>query len=234
MQSHTSLVHPHTSRIRLLLGALALAITTLMMLLPAAPSHAHDVLLESSITDGSEVATAPAEWSLRFNNEVLAVGSEGALASADGQTIPLDAPKIDRDTVTFTIPALAKGDYTANWRVVSSDGHPISGSINFTVTEGAPAETPTASAAASEAPVASEAAVPASTDAAAPAAPNTQSEGLPMPLMIGAAALGFVVILGAAIAFVMKGRHWDDLPQTTNMSDDREAQSPVVDDTKEN
>ena len=54
-----------------------------------------------------------------------------------------------------------------------------------------------------------------------------------MPLAITAAAIGFIVILGAGIAFVMKGRHQDDLPLRT-APERRQAERPASDDTKEN
>lgn len=222
----------YSARLRATLTALVLGLTALIVCVPATPANAHDVLLESSIVEGSELDVAPSEWTLRFNNEVLNVGSEAALVGPDGATITLGQPAFDRDRVTFTVPALAKGDYTANWRVVSSDGHPISGSIPFTVTVGEPSATSAATTAGSTAPDASTTA-PAG-DANASQQPNDGTvAGLPMPLAITAAAIGFIVILGAGIAFVMKGRHQDDLPLRT-APESRQAERPASDDTKEN
>lgn len=222
----------YSARLRATLTALVLGLTALIVCVPATPANAHDVLLESSIVEGSELDVAPSEWTLRFNNEVLNVGSEAALVGPDGATITLGQPAIDRDRVTFTVPVLAKGDYTANWRVVSSDGHPISGSIPFTVTVGEPSATSAATTAGSTAPDASSTA-PAG-DANASQQPNDGTvAGLPMPLAITAAAIGFIVILGAGIAFVMKGRHQDDLPMRT-APESRQAERLASDDTKEN
>lgn len=222
----------YSARLRATLTALVLGLAALIVCVPATPANAHDVLLESSIVEGSELDVAPSEWTLRFNNEVLNVGSEAALVGPDGATITLGQPAFDRDRVTFTVPALAKGDYTANWRVVSSDGHPISGSIPFTVTVGEPSATSAATTAGSTASDASSTA-PAG-DANASQQPNDGTvAGLPMPLAITAAAIGFIVILGAGIAFVMKGRHQDDLPLRT-APESRQAERPASDDTKEN
>lgn len=222
----------YSARLRATLTALVLGLAALIACVPATPANAHDVLLESSIVEGSELDVAPSEWTLRFNNEVLNVGSEAALVGPDGATITLGQPAFDRDRVTFTVPALAKGDYTANWRVVSSDGHPISGSIPFTVTVGEPSATSAATTAGSTAPDASSTA-PAG-DANASQQPNDGTvAGLPMPLAITATAIGFIVIFGAGIAFVMKGRHQDDLPLRT-APESRQAERPASDDTKEN
>lgn len=236
----------YSARLRATLTALVLGLAALIVCVPATPANAHDVLLESSIVEGSELDVAPSEWTLRFNNEVLNVGSEAALVGPDGATITLGQPAFDRDRVTFTVPALAKGDYTANWRVVSSDGHPISGSIPFTVTVGESSATSAATTAGSTPPDASSTATTAGSTApdassTAPAGDANASQqpndgtvaGLPMPLAITAAAIGFIVILGAGIAFVMKGRHQDDLPLRT-APESRQAERPASDDTKEN
>lgn len=222
----------YSARLRATLTALVLGLAALIACVPATPANAHDVLLESSIVEGSELDVAPSEWTLRFNNEVLNVGSEAALVGPDGATITLGQPAFDRDRVTFTVPALAKGDYTANWRVVSSDGHPISGSIPFTVTVGEPSATSAATTAGSTAPDASSTAPAGDANASQQPSDGTVA-GLPMPLAITATAIGFIVILGAGIAFVMKGRYQDDLPLRT-APESRQAERPASDDTKEN
>jgi hypothetical protein len=57
--------------------------------------------------------------------------------------------QIDGSTITVELPADGpRGKYTLSYRVVSADGHPVSGSTTFTVTTGiepaaTPAPTPT-------------------------------------------------------------------------------------------
>jgi hypothetical protein len=60
------------------------------------------------------------------------------LQDASGNAVELtDEYSISGTSITQPLPALDDGAYTLNWRVVSEDGHPISGSIGFTVGEAA-------------------------------------------------------------------------------------------------
>ncbi len=125
-----------TRRTTALLGALAAAVLgpLVLALALAAPAQAHASLVSSSPEDGASVATLPDEVSLTFSQEVRApayvvvTGPGGDLASGD--------PVIDGDTVTQAVTAGPAGDYSLTFRVVSSDGHPITGEVAFTVTEG--------------------------------------------------------------------------------------------------
>ncbi|GAA4408197.1 hypothetical protein GCM10023168_25200 [Fodinibacter luteus] len=95
----------------------------------------HARLVGSAPADGSTVDTAT-QVALEFNEEVnpdfVAVrvaGPDGA--EADG------SPVVDGRTVTQALAAeLPAGAHTVTYRVVSADGHPISGSLTFTTTAG--------------------------------------------------------------------------------------------------
>ena len=56
------------------------------------------------------------------------------VTNADRAPVSTDAPSVSGPTGTVTLPAdLADGRYTAAFRVVSHDGHPVQGAIRFTV-----------------------------------------------------------------------------------------------------
>ncbi|WP_394940602.1 copper resistance protein CopC [Psychromicrobium sp. YIM B11713] len=116
-----------------LLAALALSV-----LLPAAAASAHDVVESTSPANGSSVATMPQQISLSLNNTPAAIGSKIEVKDASGtdwaqgEVSVLD--KVASEQLKAGAPA---GYYTVNWRLVSSDGHPIEGSFGFTVGEAA-------------------------------------------------------------------------------------------------
>ena len=62
-------------------------------------------------------------------------------------------PLVEGTVVTQPLSGAASGLVTVLWKVVSSDGHPISGEFGFTVTA-PPTPTPTATATPSEEPTA--------------------------------------------------------------------------------
>jgi copper resistance protein C len=95
------------------------------------------------------------------------------------------------------------GRYTVAYEVASADGHPIKGSVRFTLTTGVAPPTPTA-AATSAAP-ATPASSPTGTGSAAALDPTSGAEdaGGPWGWVLGALAL--IVLLGAG-AFLVRRR----------------------------
>ncbi|HEY1135266.1 MAG TPA: copper resistance CopC family protein [Nocardioides sp.] len=140
-----------------LLGALT-AVLAPLVLAPlvlavalAAPAQAHASLVSSSPEGGASVATVPAEVSLTFSQEVRAPAYV-VLTSPSGDLADGD-PVIDGDTVTQAVTPGPAGSYSLTFRVVSADGHPITGEVTFEVTEG-DGSTPDSSAAADDPDVA--------------------------------------------------------------------------------
>lgn len=97
------------------------------------PAFAHAQLLSSSPANGASLPTAD-ELVLTFNEDVspdfvtfYAEGdSEGVL---DGEA------SVDGPVVTQPLSPAANGEYAIGYRVVSADGHPVSGEITFTLTD---------------------------------------------------------------------------------------------------
>lgn len=117
--------------------------------LGALPLHAR--LTASSPADGSTARTV-AEIVLTFSEQVnpsfVAVTVEGPEGDeTDG------GPAVDgREVRQALVSGLAAGGHVATFRVVSADGHPVSGTVRFTTTQGPTAtESPGASASASPA-----------------------------------------------------------------------------------
>ncbi|WP_285103120.1 copper resistance CopC family protein [Promicromonospora sp. MEB111] len=121
-------------RTRPLVAGLAVAVVALCA--TAAPASAHDKLVSSDPASDQVLQEAPAEVSLTFSADVLDMGA--AVVVTDGDTDWVSAaPAIDGPTVTAVLdPGLPDGGYEIRWRVVSSDGHPITGIVPFAVGDG--------------------------------------------------------------------------------------------------
>ncbi|MFS0733299.1 copper resistance CopC family protein [Microbacterium sp. 1P10UB] len=209
---------PHRSparRPRLLAVAAALLVLTGMVggVLVAAPASAHDELVSTDPAAGATLDAAPEQLTLTFSGELLADpgATEVQITDAAGTSLVSGAPAVAGTTVTQavdTAAASAGGAVTVLWRVVSSDGHPISGELDFTVAAAAPAPSPTASAsataAASPAPSATEGVEAAPAPSATTVDAVGDSEGTPAwPWVVGGIVL--VAAVGALVA-VLVGR----------------------------
>lgn len=125
---------------RRLRAVLALTVALLLGLLMVAPvATAHDVLTESNPADGDALEEAPAEIVLTFNNDPLDMGNALTLADDSGATVAEVEGAANGRDVVFDLSGteIPAGELTANWRVVSSDGHPIEGTLTFSVAEAA-------------------------------------------------------------------------------------------------
>lgn len=129
--------------------------------LPAAPpAFAHDQLISSSPAPDEHLAGTPAGITLAFSSPLLALGHEVRVLDGNRRNWVDGAAVHSRDSLTQALPELPDGTYQVTWRVVSADGHPISGSFGFSVGNPPSAAEPTASAAPTAAP---ESAAPAGT-----------------------------------------------------------------------
>lgn len=167
------------------------AVVAVMMLLGAGPAQAHNVLIASTPADGATLAKPPSAVTFTFDQPVQNFQPEVVVIDPEGQTHPSQNVTVDGNAVTGSITAAVKGPYTASYRIVSADGHPVTGSIHFTITTGT---TPTA----------------APTGATAP--PQNQSGGLAPWLWIG---LGVAAVL-IAVAVVLLLRRPTPTPPTEN------------------
>ncbi|WP_125107858.1 MULTISPECIES: copper resistance protein CopC [Gulosibacter] len=120
-------------RVLVVLAALVLAVAAAVWGAATAAS-AHDELVSSTPADGDSLESAPTEAVLEFSGNVQEVGTEFALQDASGATVELpEAYTISGTSISQPLPELEHGEYSLNWRVVSEDGHPISGTIGFGV-----------------------------------------------------------------------------------------------------
>lgn len=104
---------------------------------------AHAVLEGSQPSRGDQVQRAPARVTLRFDEPVeVAFGSVRVFDAAGKRADqgPTEHPGGRGDEVAVGLRSgLASGVYTATYRVISADSHPVSGGFVFTVGAGGPA-----------------------------------------------------------------------------------------------
>ncbi len=105
------------------------------------PAAAHAVLLAATPADGAALDRPPAEVTLTFNEPVAPIAV--SLLDGAGRTLAHDVTARDARIVLRIPPGLPPGGYVATYRVTSVDGHPVAGSVLFTVgADAAPAARP--------------------------------------------------------------------------------------------
>jgi copper transport protein len=125
---------------RLAALAAAAVVGLLVVLLPATPASAHATLLKTDPERGSILNEAPSAVTLTFSE---AVGTRlGRLTVVDPDGKRATEGKMTQGKPTEATVALKKdlrqGTYLVSYRVISADGHPISGGYTFSI--GAPSQ----------------------------------------------------------------------------------------------
>jgi copper transport protein len=128
---------------------LAVVLLSLLASVVAASSASAHATLESSLpADGQVAASAPTEVVLRFDENVEGTLGAARVFAGDGSRVdvgPTVHPGGDDTQMRVALRSgLARGTYLVDWRVVSADSHPISGSFTFSI--GAPGAVATVSA----------------------------------------------------------------------------------------
>lgn len=119
--------------------AAAVCAALVLVTVSAQPALAHDELITSNPTSGQQLDSPPTAIELTFSADVMTLGAAIVIADADGTDWADGEPVVDLGDVTVAVQAdMPIGGYEVRWRVVSSDGHPISGLIPFTVGDADP------------------------------------------------------------------------------------------------
>jgi methionine-rich copper-binding protein CopC len=108
---------------------------TLLLVASAAaplPAAAHSELRYSIPPTGAVLDRPPELIELHFNGRVQLTALR--LRRVSGEEISLPRRTIREATSEMiALPPLAAGEYRAEWRIISDDGHPAGGSITFRV-----------------------------------------------------------------------------------------------------
>lgn len=120
---------------RLLGPALAVMLAAVAVLLSNGVASAHAYLRGSDPADGTTVQTLPATVSLDFNETIQNFEPVVVVTGPDGKNYATGAVSVVGNAVSTAVstdgPA---GAYSLAYRVVSADGHPVTGEVKFSVT----------------------------------------------------------------------------------------------------
>lgn len=154
------------------------------------PASAHASLVASDPEAGQRFDRLPDQVRLEFSEQISAPAYV-VVTAPDGSRADQGEVAIDGSVVTVALGGSAPtGTYGAAFRVVSEDGHPVTGRIGFVVGDGPLDDTaPSATASA-----------PASADAADPARASTADGDDDRGLSLGQVQVGVAVALFAVAA----------------------------------
>jgi len=167
-----------------LFAVVALAALGLFAL--AVPASAHNSLISSNPANEASLEAGPPTIVLTFDQPVQ--NGEGlnsvAITGPDGKEWRAGSATVDSNVVSAPVRELGPtGVYTVGYRIVSADGHPVSGKLTFTLTKagnGTPAP------------------VDANNEASADG--GSDSGGLPIWVWL----VGAVVLLGAGLVVALR------------------------------
>ncbi|MEN3349598.1 MAG: copper transport protein [Bradyrhizobium sp.] len=103
----------------------------LVALCLATAAHAHAVLIGAEPADGSVLQEAPNMLVLRFNEAVAPTAV--SLLDAAGKPRDVAIRAVDQSVLVTLPPDLPRGTQAVSYRVVSQDGHPVAGSLLFSI-----------------------------------------------------------------------------------------------------
>ncbi|WBB49749.1 copper resistance protein CopC [Verrucosispora sp. WMMA2044] len=110
------------------------------LLIPAVPAAAHNQLTGSSPREGARVAEAPERVELRFLATVDEDTTKVTITGPDNVDAAGGQPRFAGNRVSVPFAPGAAGLYIVGYRLMSADGHPISGEVRFTLTTDTPAD----------------------------------------------------------------------------------------------
>lgn len=182
---------PRRPAAAVLLTLLVIALSVVSPLAPAA--NAHDSVLMTVPADGDQVDLPPAEVAITFTDEILELGAFVTVVDGDKKNWAEGDLRLEGAQVTQPVAAdLPDGAYDVRWRVVSADGHSVSGSFAFTVGDVEPAPAATEGATTAPNPATD-------TDAATADSAENADAAAGLPLVV----VGLVGALGGLAVFAL-------------------------------
>lgn len=131
----TSAVPVRQAKLRLV-AALSCLVVLLVGLAPTASAHA--TLIGSDPAEGAVLDVAPERITFTFNESVIGVPSGTTVFDATGAEVASTSTVTGSQLFVDLGEEVGEGTLVVVWRLVSRDGHPIGGSLRFSV--GAPSD----------------------------------------------------------------------------------------------
>jgi copper resistance protein C len=209
----------HVHRARSAIIALLFAVAAIV-LGAAIPASAHTALVGSDPRDGATLSSPPSAITLTFSEPVQTSFTQVAVLDSAGGRYESGQPQIDSARVIQPVIPLRNGSFQISYRVVSTDGHPVTGTLSFAV---AAADSPAPTSADNSAPAApgleaSASANPAPSDRSAAAdsanspervnmaRANAHSQAIPTWALVSAGVVVVVAALSAGAVLLARRR----------------------------
>ncbi len=120
-----------SSRLR---AAVALLVALSALLLTAPPASAHARVKSSDPAEGATLDVGPDRVSITFTEELPADYSTIEVLGPDDRAYDEGGPSVNGTELSTDLSVLGPaGVYRIVWTVVSEDGHPVEGDIEFTL-----------------------------------------------------------------------------------------------------
>ncbi len=114
----------------------AMVLAALMAFAGTAVASAHATRTATDPVENASLTTAPSRVSATFNEQLQQAFAAMTVVGPDGHLWSQGDPQVQGAVVSIAVPPLGPaGTYTVNYRVTSADGHVVSGSWSFTLTQ---------------------------------------------------------------------------------------------------
>lgn len=115
----------------------AVVVAVVIMVGAGSPAWGHARMVASDPADGQQLVVPPASVTFTFNEEVTATLGGIQVFDRDARRVDQGAgtQPVPSQLATIVDPDLPDGTYLATYRVVSADGHVVSGAVTFAVGE---------------------------------------------------------------------------------------------------
>jgi methionine-rich copper-binding protein CopC len=108
----------------------------LLLFAGTAVASAHATRIATDPLDKASVSTGPARVSATFNERMQPSFAAMTVVGPDGNLWSTGAPQVEGAVVSVAVlPLGPAGTYTVNYRATSADGHVVSGSWSFALTQ---------------------------------------------------------------------------------------------------
>ena len=116
---------------------LAISMAFVLSVLAISPANAHTTLVTASPAKNAVITTSPKSIVLTFDDPLIKLSGKNLswihLYDSKNKSIKLPVAIVNKTVISVSLPTLAANKYRVSYRVVSNDGHPVSGNYFFTV-----------------------------------------------------------------------------------------------------
>ena len=115
------------------------AICAVIALISPLPAQAHTSLVSSVPIKNSTIKAMPKTIAMTFDDKLIKIAgknvSKFSVVGPDGMEIKLGPITLTNEIISAAVlePKPKPGIYKINYRVISGDGHPVTGTIKFTL-----------------------------------------------------------------------------------------------------